>query len=356
MGNKVLIDIMNKNNFDAGTKARNDAAKILNEQGFQSNVMFNRTHNNIQRTLELLLALRGIRKKADKGDIFVLQYPYQPKVVRVVLKQSEELRKKKNIKILILIHDIIYLRNESYVNKSVKKMRELEVSFFNRCDAVIVHNAAMKKQLITDGVTVPMIELGIFDYIYHDTSASNDDHDKIEVVFAGNLSPEKSGFIYKYKQQTEVSFNLYGSKPSDLNSSFTYKGSYPPDQLIENLSGNYGLVWDGPDDTTCTGNYGEYLKYNNPHKCSLYIAAELPVIVWNESALAPFVLKNNIGCCISNLDEIKNLPRVHSEEYQTMLGNVKKWSFKLRNGNMLCAAINRVKEELEQDICKGRSL
>ena len=34
-------------------------------------------------------------------------------------------------------------------------------------------------------------------------------------------------------------------------------------------------MWDGPSPDTCAGVYGAYLRYNNPHKTSLYLAAGL---------------------------------------------------------------------------------
>ena len=54
-----------------------------------------------------------------------------------------------------------------------------------------------------------------------------------------------------------------------------YKGVYPPDQLPDKIQGGWGLIWDGSSLKGCQGNYGEYLKYNNPHKTSFYIAMEM---------------------------------------------------------------------------------
>lgn len=56
------------------------------------------------------------------------------------------------------------------------------------------------------------------------------------------------------------------------------EGSYMPEELPEKLEAKYGLVWDGLEITSCEGTFGQYLKYNNPHKFSLYMAAGIAVI------------------------------------------------------------------------------
>lgn len=246
-----------------------------------------------------------------------------------------------------MIHDIYYLRDDGNVYHDKNETQKLEVSFFNAADAVIVHNDVMKKKLANDGVTTPMVSLGVFDYLYDGKSAEITQDDKIRLVFAGNLSPEKSGFIYQYKPDERVAFNLYGTKPDSLSSSFDYKGSFPPDDLIENIAGNYGLVWDGPSADTCTGSFGNYLRYNDPHKLSLYLAAGLPVVVWDEAALASFVTEAGIGKTISNLGQLADLPGVNTEEYKTMRNQVLKYSANVRSGEYLISAVKKVEEMMK---------
>ena len=56
-------------------------------------------------------------------------------------------------------------------------------------------------------------------------------------------------------------------------------GSFLPDELPSALEGSFGLVWDGDSSKTCSGVFGEYLRYNNSHKASLYLASGFPIIV-----------------------------------------------------------------------------
>ena len=342
MSNRVFIDIMDQNNHDAGTKDRNDAASILAGMGFKTTVMFNRTHSKIQRALEVIKASMEIGKDISEGEIVVIQYPYQPSVMNLILNRLESVKKRCGCRVVLLVHDIVFLRDESYVKQDNEQMKLQEIDIFNRADAVIVHNARMRMKLQAEGVITPMYELGIFDYLYDGKPAVISENKDTRVVFAGNLSPQKSGFIYAYQPCEGIRFNLYGSKPDDLKSNFDYKGSFPPDELIESMEGNYGLVWDGPSADSCEGNYGNYLKYNDPHKFSLYIAAGLPVIVWKESALASFVEMYNVGMSISSLSELRTLPKIESNEYKSFCNNVRKLTIKIQQGDFLRTAVDKI--------------
>lgn len=346
MASKVLIDIMDENNHDAGTKARNDVTTVLNEMGFQTTVLFNRTHNNIRRTMEVLRALKEIGNDITKNDLIVLQYPYQPRIMQLIIKRISKIRKKTLCKFVILLHDVVYLRNESSVSQNLIDIKKMEVEFFNSADYIIVHNEVMMRELESAGVNSNMLSLELFDYVYNGNLAITPNNCKPTIVFAGNLSPAKSGFIYSYKDNESVLFNLYGSTPQNIPDCFNYKGSFPPDELIESLEGDFGLVWDGPSSDSCQGNYGKYLRYNNPHKASLYIAAGLPIIVWEESALKSFVVKHNIGFSISSLSELANTTTIDSNSYQIMYNNVLELGKKLRTGYMLKEVIKKVRNDI----------
>ncbi|MEI3535629.1 MAG: hypothetical protein V8R16_02480, partial [Bacilli bacterium] len=79
--------------------------------------------------------------------------------------------------------------------------------------------------------------------------------------------------------------------------------------------------------------FGKYLKYNNPHKLSLYLAAGLPVIVWSKSAIAKFVIDNNVGICVNNLNEIND--KIKKSNYELIRNNAIKIGEKIRKGYFL---------------------
>ncbi|WP_172992928.1 hypothetical protein [Lactobacillus helveticus] len=93
-------------------------------------------------------------------------------------------------------------------------------------------------------------------------------------------------------------------------------------------------MWDGKDYKKCVGKIGNYLRYNNPHKISMYLVANMPVIIWSKAAEANFVKENNIGILVDSLDELPNiLNNLTEKKYEVMLENVKKIKSLLQKGN-----------------------
>lgn len=130
-----------------------------------------------------------------------------------------------------------------------------------------------------------------------------------------------------------------------------YIGSFPGDIVPKHISSNFGLVWDGESLEDCDkgGNFGQYLRINNPHKFSLYIAAGIPVIVWKKSALANFVQKNGIGICIDSISDIDNvMKKITQNEYKSLLMNVALLQEKVTTGFFLRNALNKSLEIINQ--------
>ena len=98
------------------------------------------------------------------------------------------------------------------------------------------------------------------------------------------MSPRKNAFLYEVGAFVHsFSLNLYGNG-FEINQAkgkehFNYMGFVKSDDLIATAQGDFGLVWDGTSVSTCTGDFGEYLQYNNPHKNILVYPVQLPVII-----------------------------------------------------------------------------
>ena len=91
------------------------------------------------------------------------------------------------------------------------------------------------------------------------------------------------------------------------------------------------------------GKYGEYLRYNNPHKLSLYIVAQIPIITWENAAISSFVKENKIGICINSLDEISlKIKSISDKEYDEFIKNEKKISEKMQKGYFLKKSIEKI--------------
>ena len=94
---------------------------------------------------------------------------------------------------------------------------------------------------------------------------------------------------------------------------------------------------------TCNRVLGEYTKYNNPHKVSLYLSTGLPVIIWKQAALADFVTKNNVGITIESLDEIDDaIKNVSKQQYDQMKSNTDIIAKKMRSGFYIKSATHKL--------------
>lgn len=112
-----------------------------------------------------------------------------------------------------------------------------------------------------------------------------------------------------------------------------YHGSFPVDEIPMMLDRGFGLVWDGDSIYGCQGQSGQYLRYNNPHKLSLYLSSGLPVVIWREAAEAKFVEENGVGILVDDLRDLQMIiSRLSAEEWNDFIRNVRNVSKKLCNG------------------------
>ena len=170
------------------------------------------------------------------------------------------------------------------------------------------------------------------------------------IVFAGNLA--KSAFLNQLSgSDLRVKFHLYGPGISDdvkENMMVDYKGSYPPEEIPYRLEGSFGLIWDGTLLNTCDGSFGQYMRYNNPHKLSLYVSAGLPVIVWKQAAIADFVEKNHIGFAVESLYDIQHiLQHLSNENYAVFLENVQRLQRQVTVGDFTTRALDGIEKIIQ---------
>ena len=129
-----------------------------------------------------------------------------------------------------------------------------------------------------------------------------------------------------------------------------YQGSYSPTALCEAMNGDFGLIWDGVSCEECSGNDGQYMKINNPHKLSLYISCGLPIITWKEAAIAEFIEKNGIGFAVNSLAEIDDvLGNMTRKEYEKYRNNVLEIMRDVRKGEYVKKAFIEAISILEEE-------
>ena len=147
--------------------------------------------------------------------------------------------------------------------------------------------------------------------------------------------------LSKYNQKHLL--NVFGPNSSNMSKSVIYHGQFSPNELPAQLNYNFGLVWDGDSVDTCSGDYGMYLKYNDPHKVSLYISSGLPVIIWKEAAVAKLIQQHHAGILIESLSEIdKVLSKISQDDYYQMRMNTLKLARLMRKGYFLDKSVNKL--------------
>ena len=325
------------NGFNATNKARNDTIRIAVSNGYQYVNLYESGKSKVKTVPQLLFNTYKMVKKARENDTILVQYPYYPDVVNSFLFSTLlSGKKRKKYKLYVLIHDIVFLRQVDLNQCNIKQMMNQEFRYLKNFDRIICHNSTMK-QLFNqiDGKSAEVVELGPFFYLY-DKERTAFYSENARIIIAGNLSKSKTGYIYDLPE-TGLKFNLFGvGFELDSSEDLTYYGKFPPDELINHLEGNYGLVWDGDSIDTCSGFNGNYLRFNNPHKFSLYIAAGIPLIVWKKSALANFVEIHEIGISVDSLREVKErIALISEKEYIRMVENLKRIRKQILSGSNL---------------------
>ena len=325
----------------AATKAVLDCNSVFSEAGYTDyTVTFN---NNSRRGAAFYLAaFREIVKLllgVKRGSLIGVQYPILNKVFKYFIFMGRA----KGIRFFAVIHDIESLRLGAKDAGAVKT----EACNFNHYDALIVHNDSMKQWLRDQGVTIPLVSLKVFDYLAPErTAPAKAPHIPSRIVYAGNLS--KSTFVYKLPQNGRWKFNLYGPNYLEGKSSgenVVWKGVYPPDEIAQRLEGDFGLIWDGTETDRCDEIMGNYLRYNNPHKFSLYLAAGLPVIAPAGSAIGKLISEHQIGILVSSLAELESLS-VSQEQYAEFAANCRALGTRVRSGHFLKEALQQIESIL----------
>ncbi len=319
----------------AGTKATADMAYVAEKLGFKPvTVKMDSTEKTflgkVIRQIGYFRDWGKAEKEITEGSILLLQHPFHyPQLTR-----EKTLRniKSRNVKIISLVHDVEELRAfryKDYYKREFEFMLELS-------DVIIVHNEVMKKWFIERGVEEKkLVTLGIFDYLQDEDKEKTISFEK-SITVAGNLDTEKCGYIKELADLKGIKVHLYGPNFNEAmkgSKDITYHGSFPSSEIPKKLNRGFGLVWDGESINGCKGDSGQYLRYNNPHKLSLYLSSGLPVIIWKEAAEAGFVEKNQVGITVHDVKELEKIfDALTAEEYETMVQNVKKIGKALCNG------------------------
>lgn len=338
--NKVVITVSDYKKNNAGPKAKLDIENILSRRGFLKLNLNLNVKSKLLKIKYMLFTIPNIFRKSNYTEI-IFQYPAYSSVLMNCFVKN--IRKYTNAKLFFLVHDIESLRKFKDNSQFIKN----ELQILNNADGLIVHNQHMKNWLQQKGITTPMVNLQIFDYLnpqpLNDSFAYNQ-----TICFAGNL--RKSRFLKKLNWINHK-LTVFGPNPlSNYPAAIDYQGQYSPEELPSHLKSNFGLVWDGDSLDTCNGSFGKYMQYNAPHKISLYLSSGIPVVIWEKAAMADFIKNNNVGLVINNLNDLEiQLSRLTDEEYSIIKQNAINVAEKLRVGYYTNKAIDQLEKEITHE-------
>ena len=333
---------------NAGNKARNDVEEIVKREGYQPLLLTVEDWyqmGTVKAQRHKAKALAQAFSQLKSGDQLLIQFPvlhhsfFTTRLVRKIQRRG--------VQVYFIIHDLEALRYANLDTVPLKhkiRVHLQESSLLKVADGVIAHNPIMKSVLVEKGLPEhKLVSLEIFDYLipnYQEKDGLSKDQ---PIIVAGNLAQEKAGYLYQLPARP--AYNLYGVgfDESRALENEAYFGSFLPDELPAALEGGFGLVWDGDSAETCSGVFGEYLRYNNSHKASLYLASGFPLVVWKQSALSHFVLEKNCGVAVESLHDLKNtIENLSDADYQELVANAKNIGKKIRDGFYLTSALKKL--------------
>ena len=319
----------------AGSKAKTDNEQTLRQMG-AVNLGLPTTHYD-NMVLTFLLNLAGVLRlalAARRHDVIVLQYPVK-KYFSFLCRAAHW----RGAKVVTIVHDLTALHRH-------RVTIEKEISRLMRSDHVIASNEAMMHWLKENGLSRPITPLGLFDYRSDARPAHRST--TLSLVYAGALTPRKNAYLPQLASSPMgIKLHVYGNcdalpglqqAPHAVCHPFA-----PADEFIRQGEGDFGLVWDGDSLETCQGDFGQYLRYNSPHKVSFYLRAGKPVVIWQQAAVAPIIEREGIGLLISSLDQLQQtLEQLTPQQMAAMNENVSRISDKLSKGGFLQEALQKV--------------
>lgn len=295
---------------DAAGKAMRDVFLALQEKEAKIIRGVPKKYPKWMKVLDLPYLVLFLLIRAGKGDVIFYSIPENHMKIKLI----QMIRPIKRYKMLCFIND---LNAQRYGEGSSKKAGQ-ELWDLGTADDVLVPNKNTKDMLQKEGVATNMVPVGIWDYRMDkeqvkrlrqtQMSVSSDKKDSIRIAFAGNLN--KSEFLSKIKIPDSIQIELWGKleqqKQKELPAGCNYHGILSSEEIPLAICGmDFGLVWDGSGEDEIEGGLGEYLRYNNSHKCALYLAAGIPVIVWSKSGMAHFVREHQCGITVDRLGELE---------------------------------------------------
>lgn len=336
--------------YDAAGKAMQDVFTVLAKKGFRTIWSMPKSCSKYMKILDLPYLIGFLLLRAGKGDFIFYSIPEN----HIKIKLLKKMQKIKGYQIICFINDLNAFRYGNLESPEVQARMCAEAAVIGMADYVLIPNQNTAGLLRENGVSSHLIAVGIWDYLMtpdQEKRLKGTDEKRpelkkdIHIAFAGNLN--KSDFLFQMKlpENSRIKMDLWGKldeeKKVRLPAFCEYHGVLNAEEVPAAVAKmDYGLVWDGTGADEIAGGLGEYLRYNNSHKCGLYLAAGLPAIVWSRAGMADFIQENRCGICIDRLSQLEE--RLTDADYETLKKNTRMISKKLREGAYLSRAFDAI--------------
>lgn len=332
---------------DAAGKAMRDVFAVLAQKGSKTIWSMPKRSNKYLKILDLPYLTCFLLFCAGKSDTVFYSIPEN----HIKIKLVKKFQKLKKYRILCFINDLNAFRYGNPDSPEVQARMKQEADVIGLADTVLVPNRNTISLLQAQGITSRLVPIGIWDYLMtrEQAKALNAGKDSQKkrlpavIAFAGNLN--KSEFLQKMELDVQggITFELWGKLEEEgkkkLPAFCNYNGVLAADEVPQAVSScGYGLVWDGSGSDGIEGGLGEYLRYNNSHKCGLYLASGIPAIVWEHSGMADFIREHQCGLTIKGLGELPE--KIAGADYDLLKTNAEAVAGQLQNGFYLSKALD----------------
>lgn len=338
-------------NRNALSKVFNDISRILDSAGVHNiEIQCRRGKREISIAERIILQRTILHEweqacsQLEQGDWLIVEYP--PIERFTAFRRMMKRLQRRGVQLAYHIVDFNTIRRVGYDRAARLKMELIRIDerfILKTADMLLSHNSTFRDRLLDMGANCDIYAFELYDHLVegYDTGHTLCPRPKDgAVIIAANLLRSKASYLDELPE--DCCFNLYGDNYSGEESeNVRFMGAFDSEELAMIMQGSYGLIWDGDSARSVQGHYGEYLKYNTPHKICLYLSADLPVIVWSGSAMAEIISREKCGFTVDSLYDIGSIIRsMTDEEYREICSNAARIGARVRSGCYIRRVIN----------------
>lgn len=310
--------------YDAIQIVSRNVSRSAQELDFQEINFAGYNHlDNIDKRKNIIDTILG---SVQPGDLVVVQFPLWT-YLNFQSEFIDRLQSMERVKLVALVHDIPTWMFDDGTSQYDRE-NDFWLQQLRKFDLLLVANEKGAQRLRKDDVNVPMISMHIWDYFYD--GPLKEKQFKKQLYYVGGR--DVIGLDYRASTPLVV----YGRQVENdvlKNSSLTWLGRLPSDEIVASVEGGFGLVVSDNIKEKSNMNFFDYTEFNNPTKLSLYLAAGLPIIIASKTAHAKWISERGIGLVVDDLNDIDNvLANVSENDYKLMLKNIQPWQKAISEG------------------------